>query len=442
MKMLFIIISVVLWSSLAFGATYTIGPGQTYTTFTLLVATETLTSDDIVDGGGNTFTETWTLDGAGTVGHPITLRNAVIDATGLTTGIYALRKDYITVTDIEVKNANNYGIWNRGGDGWVITLNTVHNIGVAGDAWPCEGISVTSINLSGGLGSAIGNTVSYNTIYQIGRHGIEVSAFNDGECSGNIVEHNTIYNTYHSGIDSEHSGDAGTVLSGNIFRYNHIYANSDYSNFLIGCNAIYAEGNAANQLNSNLQIYYNVIHDIPGKGIQLQYYITNATVYNNTIANRNASYATECAGLEIDDTGSSGIIIKNNIVSGYDNAGAVASVILSATASSAANVDYNMWYVDGAHKVVAIGAADYHQDDQALYKAAGYDVNAPTWANPLFISTSDFHLQSGSPCINAGVDVGLTIDCDGNTITGLPDIGAFEYFVGHRGFAITGGSIQ
>ena len=51
---------------------------------------------------------------------------------------------------------------------------------------------------------------------------------------------------------------------------------------------------------------------------------------------------------------------------------------------------------------------------------------------PLFVNTnSDFHLQSGSPCINAGnnVFVSSTTDFDGNLriVGGTVDIGAYEY---------------
>jgi len=421
--------------NLAWGVTYTIGPGQTYTTFTLLVATETLAPDDIVDGGGNTFTETWTPDGSGTSGHPITLRNAIIDATGLTYGINVAIYEYFAISNIEVKNANDYGIRLRRANGSTVTGCTIHNIGTAGDDWPCEGIMVDASSNC---------TISGNTIYEIGRHGIQLIGQNTYATSSNVVANNTIYNCYHTGIDVDNSGTAGSgTVVGNIIRYNNIYANANYANFLISMNGIYVEGNAADLLVDNTEIYYNVIHDVPGKGIQLQYYVTDALIYNNTIANRNASYATDCAGLEVDDTGSSGIIVKNNIVTGYDNASAVAIVILSATASPAANVDYNMWYVDGAHKVVAIGASDYHQDDQALYKAAGYDVNAPTWADPLLASATNFHLQAASPCKNTGTSVGLTRDKDGIPIVGAVDIGAFEYFGGHLGTGITliGGSL-
>lgn len=46
--------------------------------------------------------------------------------------------------------------------------------------------------------------------------------------------------------------------------------------------------------------------------------------------------------------------------------------------------------------------------------------------DPLFTSASNLRLRSGSPAINAGVDVGLTTDADGKPIAGKPDIGAYE----------------
>lgn len=42
---------------------------------------------------------------------------------------------------------------------------------------------------------------------------------------------------------------------------------------------------------------------------------------------------------------------------------------------------------------------------------------------------TNFSLQSSSPCINAGVSVGLTQDINGNPISGNPDMGAYEYYI-------------
>ena len=47
--------------------------------------------------------------------------------------------------------------------------------------------------------------------------------------------------------------------------------------------------------------------------------------------------------------------------------------------------------------------------------------------DPLFVSAVDYHLQVGSPAIDAGVDVGLTEDYDGQAVGDPPEIGAYEY---------------
>ena len=49
--------------------------------------------------------------------------------------------------------------------------------------------------------------------------------------------------------------------------------------------------------------------------------------------------------------------------------------------------------------------------------------------DPTFVSAVDYHLQAGSPAINAGVDVGLTSDYEYNIVpwNGGYDIGVYEY---------------
>jgi len=53
------------------------------------------------------------------------------------------------------------------------------------------------------------------------------------------------------------------------------------------------------------------------------------------------------------------------------------------------------------------------------------------WEEPGFVDPcrNDYHLDQGSAAINAGVDAGVTTDCDGDPRLGAPDLGADEYVV-------------
>lgn len=64
------------------------------------------------------------------------------------------------------------------------------------------------------------------------------------------------------------------------------------------------------------------------------------------------------------------------------------------------------------------------------HAAEGYDANG-LHENPLMVdpANQDFTLQSGSPCRNAGADVGLLLDFARITVPQEtnPAIGAYEY---------------
>ena len=92
-----------------------------------------------------------------------------------------------------------------------------------------------------------------------------------------------------------------------------------------------------------------------------------------------------------------------------------------------------MW-VDATQNPGTVYYQNNHSNNtsDAIYYRAGRAITDLQTADnqtgdPLFVSTSDFHLQAGSPCINAGIDVGLTTDYDGRAVGNPPEIGAYEY---------------
>jgi hypothetical protein len=145
----------------------------------------------------------------------------------------------------------------------------------------------------------------------------------------------------------------------------------------------------------NFYIHHNVV-DKTLRGVS-DYFI--GLVFNEPNANNIAFHNTILSSLWIDglaDNPCFGNIVKNNILGSFtyrpDNS--------NPTTPTPEEVDYtNNIELDSV-------------DPYSVF--ADYD-------------NKDFHLKAGSPAIDAGIDVGLTQDYEGNPIIPPPDIGAYEY---------------
>jgi len=129
--------------------------------------------------------------------------------------------------------------------------------------------------------------------------------------------------------------------------------------------------------------------------------------------------------------------IKNNLIFGNDP-GILALYASFRTGSRDNEIENNIFlvpsgngvrwwgeYYDFQHLVSPTGCpnAGYWQCDKATGNTGIVRNNIV--ANPQI--GSNYHLLSGSPAIDAGINVGLSEDFDGTSISGLPDIGAQEY---------------
>jgi hypothetical protein len=185
---------------------------------------------------------------------------------------------------------------------------------------------------------------------------------------------------------------------------------------------------------TNIRISYNLMTNI-GSATSGTYYgwgirwsnsvsgcnVDNIMIWNNVIIGAVNSNNTMW-GINLPAIGTaSNISIRNNIIENFEyypifgndpqSIGATIDVL---------NIDNNILYgnISNTINITGIVPTNYSH------------VNNLT-SNPLFISSSNFHLQSGSPAKDAGIDVGLTSDYDDHTVPYnlVPDIGAFEYFV-------------
>lgn len=115
----------------------------------------------------------------------------------------------------------------------------------------------------------------------------------------------------------------------------------------------------------------------------------------------------------------SNVYYDNNIIVGFDRGGIVAEY--ARTKADNIFIRKNLIY-------------DCGNNNQPYYDAAfnssltNYTFVAGPTTSPQFVSSTDFHLQSSSPAIGQGVNVGLLTDYDGNYWKTPPSIGCYEYY--------------
>jgi hypothetical protein len=142
------------------------------------------------------------------------------------------------------------------------------------------------------------------------------------------------------------------------------------------------------------------------------YEIQPAEFYDNTIYGGNV----------VISRADSDVTFMNNLI--YTTSGEYPLTFGSSELSGTPFVSHNLYYNSYNNRRVSYGPESYTTDnyDSWLLEHPGSLFN-----DPLFVSPIDHHLSSNSPAIDAGIDVGITEDIDGNPISGSPDIGAYEY---------------
>jgi hypothetical protein len=329
--------------------------------------------------------------------HHIIFRNLNIYC-GMTNVLFDKASSYITLEDSEIHHSQGVGIQLNAAHS-TVRNNEIHHGGIIDwMRWACA-----SIILMG----------PYNLV------------------ENNTIHHNSVAGCYTSGIGMETWGptedNPWTPIPGpdtsryNTVRYNKIYGMSPFTGIVCsGCD--------------NNLIHNNLIYDM-GYGISLRKggecagttseehkKTQNNKIYNNVIANNPPGPADQMA-IQLSSS-AYGNEFKNNIIF---NGGVYDLWVNVGTSGNGNILDNNIWYNSNGFKMRWEGST---LNSLSAYQSASGQGAYSKNADPLFVNAAGniFYLQSdSSPAKDAGVDVGLTQDFDGNPIVGIPDIGAYEY---------------
>ncbi len=320
----------------------------------------------------------------------------IINSTGLLIG----KVNNYTIENCNISNTSNSGICIYGCDpqisNGIIRNNTIFNI-INND-----GITL-HINSSGGqVGS--NHQIFNNLIYNCAEQGIDIT-------SGRqiILRYNETY-----------SNGKGGIIVGDMV--DDVWIDKHYSHDEIN-EGIIIESSTNIKLSSS--IIYNAgyhsltIGDTSGDGDQC----SDIEAYNNTIVHTNsASIIDICSGTQ-------NVYFKNNIIisSLYDNPGYFVRYLMGKTPKNTnSNFTNNIWWRPDGNSTLwydsELGKYDF-STWQSLYNQG----QSSFITDPLL--EASYHLQPYSSGIDAGTDVGLTSDFEGNLVPqGYgPDIGAYEY---------------
>jgi len=304
----------------------------------------------------------------------------------------------ILIEDCISRRSGNYGIVLRNHSNWIIRRTTSYRDAIiagaiSGSIWGC-GIMVHE--------TAMNNLVEY---CEVSYSGIR----DDG------YQPDTVNKGYGIWADTV----PATSGNENIFRYNKTHHNT-------------TSGLFAEKTYYSLW-YYNLSYSNESYGLRVGTdsadTVENNGFYNNTLYGNDVGvFCYNDAGT---DDGAINNTFKNNI--------AVGNTTRQATFKDGFHNDGT----DGSGNVYlnnCLGAesSNFIEWDEGVYKstyddwetAYGGTTNSVE-ADPLFVDAANdnFSLQPTSPCINGGIDVGLTQDYAGNVVPrgSSPDIGAYEF---------------
>jgi hypothetical protein len=326
-------------------------------------------------------------------------------------------KSYVTVDGLDLMGSGaggqNYTVYvGNGSANFVIKNSNIHD--------SFGGLSVQS---------AVGNygTIQGNQIYNVHCNGVTLNTAKTSYVTGWAVRGNDIH---HCGILGEqvlqtasgqdlYSQGMFGVMKDIMIESNKIH---DITNGSLHDNQNVDHRLLSHALywaNTKMTIRYNLFYNCSNTGIKLNGYCHDSQIYYNVSRNN-------MNGMLV--YGSTGVKVYNNVFANNTNGG-ILLFDYGGVASVISDMKNNIFYKNASGQVKKYNTSRVAVSDYNCYFGiSGSDPHGLN-ADPKFVNPAgfDFRLQSTSPCINRGIHIGLTRDLQGKAISGIPDIGAYEY---------------
>jgi len=392
-----------------------------------------------------------------------------IDYNGHTGSSYYARSNCVDIVNctgtIEVKNCHIQNLvrdtWENTVSGWGAADTVGVHIRYRIDDQPLTSGSVSvhdniihdiyadCIQL-GGIQTA--NSIYNNTLYNFGEGGLDLKS-----TSYSDVHHNEVYRgTYglggsgggNSNISMHASASGywpGYYCEDNTIRDNYIHTSAHIGvRLLSGSPGCKVYRNTFKSIRTSITLY-----SCPGSEIYSNIFICN-TAYTGSGVDQSAIRFCALSTNNVKVCNNSFYLSSNSHfygiayegLAGHGNGNEIRNNIIQMTRDSstvfpfyydgegeAPVVNHNIFYNSSHSNRVNWGGTIYDSTEEAAWIADGH--TGGIFTNPQLVNPSidNFHLQSTSPAIDTGIDVGLTSDFEGNVVPygSDPDIGAYEF---------------
>ena len=395
----------------------------------------------IIKSGTYVPTSRIVVANSGTAAAPITFKaevkhGAVIDGQSQVpnmnvdgrVGLFEMvNKSWIIVDGLRIENSGFWGIWADACQN--ITIRNCYTFNTYGSGILATKAGSYNIRI---LDNTVQRACMYPSTSVNTSECITVASVDTFEIAGNIVFDRPVdVSNGGEGIDAKNNCTNGTIHTNVVFdlvrvgiyidAYSANLSNvSVYGNLVYNCRGGIRVASEESGTLTNVSVHDNVIRDITrAEGIGIRGYLNQGPlkdifIYQNTLVrsgNTNpASTWENCAILcDSNNSADSNHVVRNNII-----------VTTAANANGPYIRTRNQSYVT-VDRNLLFGPA-----------ASGVTGSNAIFADPLFITMTgnDFHLQSGSPAIDAVLGSPLsTMDFDGlaRPVGAAGDLGAFEW---------------